>query len=131
MGRAVERAAVIPVVVSFVVAVACSPAGAHAVLASSSPKDKAVLSAAPKQVVLRFKSRIEKSVTQVTLLNGKGKKVALPVPKNGYAAGPPEQVTIPMPALKPDSYRLEYQVLATDGHLTPGLVRFTIKGKSP
>lgn len=115
------------------VLLACSlPATAHAVLVSSSPKNNATVKAAPKRVVLRFDARIEKPVTQVTLFDSKGKKVALPPAPNGYSAGPANQLSVPMPSLKPGAYRLEYRVLATDGHLTPGLVRFTVAGgKAP
>jgi copper resistance protein C len=114
------------------VAAVATAVGAHAVLVGSSPKDKATIKAAPKQVVLNFNATIDKKVTKVTLLDAKGHKVALPTPKDGYTAGPPASLIVPMPALKPGAYRLEYEVMATDGHITPGLVRFTIAGgKSP
>lgn len=106
-------------------------ANAHAVLVSSTPKDKAVLKTAPKRVALRFDARIEKKVSQATLLTARGQKVTLTKPKGGYG-GASNELIVPLPSLKPGSYRLEYRVLATDGHLTPGLVRFTISGgKSP
>lgn len=117
---------------ALMLAVFAAPAAAHAVLVSSTPKDNATVKVAPANVVLRFDARIEKPVTQVTLLDGKGKKVALTAPSHGYKAGAPNQLIVPMPKLKPGSYRLEYRVLATDGHLTPGLVRFTVAGgKAP
>lgn len=103
-----------------------APAGAHAVLVSSSPKDNATLSESPKSVVLRFDAKIEKKVTHVTLLDGRRHKVALPAMANGYMSGPADQLTIAMPELKPGSYRLQYQVMATDGHISPGLIRFTV-----
>jgi len=103
-------------------------AEAHALLVSSSPKNNAVLRASPRQVVLRFDARIEKPVTKVTLRDAKGAKLKLPAASRGYPGGPADQLIIPMPKLKPGSYRLEYRVLATDGHLTPGLIRFRISG---
>lgn len=108
------------------VAAIYSPINAHAVLVSSTPKDQAVLKTPPKQAILTFNSRIEKKVTQIVLLND-GRKVKLPFGQN-YAAGPANQITIALPSLGPGRYRLEYKVLATDGHLTPGLIRFTISG---
>jgi len=101
---------------------------AHAVLVSSTPEDGATIKAAPKQVVLKFNAKIDKKVTKVTLLDAKGHKIALVAPKNGYTAGTPAELIVPVPALKPGSYRLEYEVMATDGHITPGLIRFTISG---
>lgn len=108
-----------------VAAVLSTAADAHAVLLASSPKDNSVLTTAPKTVMLRFDARIEKSVTQVKLTDSKGHRVKLPSGR-GYKAGSPERLIIPMPPLKPGRYRLEYRILAADGHLTPGLVRFTI-----
>lgn len=99
---------------------------AHAVLVSSVPKDQAVLKTPPKKAILNFNSRIEKKVTQVVLLKDR-QKVKLPSEQH-FSAGPANQLTIALPSLKPGSYRLEYKVLATDGHLTPGLIRFTISG---
>jgi methionine-rich copper-binding protein CopC len=107
-----------------------APVYAHAVLMGSSPKDKAVLAAPPQKVVLRFNARIEKQVSQVTLLDGKGRTVSLPPAPHGYTAGPPDQLIIPMPSLKPGNYRLKYRIMATDGHVTPGLIRFTVSGRS-
>jgi methionine-rich copper-binding protein CopC len=111
------------------VAVLSTAACAHAVLVASSPKDNSVVTVAPKTVMLRFDARIEKRVTQVTLLDANRHKVVLPPAPHGYTSGPPDRLIIAMPNLKPGSYRLEYRVMATDGHLTPGLVRFTIAAR--
>ena len=107
-------------------AILSTAARAHAVLVASSPKDNSVVTIAPKSVMLKFDARIEKRVTQVTLLDAKGHKVALPPAPKGYRGGLPNQIIVPMPKLSAGAYRLEYQVMATDGHLAPGLIRFTI-----
>lgn len=123
----------------FLLGLALIPASvlAHAVLVSSLPKDNAVLAAAPKQVVLKFNVRIEKPVSQVSLYaisrdsNSKPTKKQIKLPKQsaGYKSGSDDEVIVSMPRLRPGSYQLEYRVLATDGHLSPGLVRFTISGR--
>ncbi len=95
-----------------------APANAHAVLVSSSPKDKAVLKTSPKTVMLRFDARIEKRLSQVTLLDGKGHKVKLPS-QHGYAAGSPAQLIIAVPKLRPDSYKVEYQSWPPTATLLP------------
>ena len=103
-------------------------ARAHAILVESSPKEGEACRAAPKEVVLRFNARIERQVTRVTLVDGEGKRVALSAPpadEKGDAAAA-DRLTVPLPALKPGSYRLEYRVLAADGHATPGLLRFSV-----
>jgi methionine-rich copper-binding protein CopC len=101
---------------------------AHAVLVSSTPKDNAVIKSSPERIILRFDARIEKRVSKVTLLTYKGEKVKLKIPSGGYTEGRPNELIVPIPKLKPGGYRFEYRVLATDGHLTPGLIRFTISG---
>jgi len=111
------------------VALALLPAIArgHAVLVESSPKQDEVLKQAPREAVLRFDARIEKKVTRATLVDGDGKKVKLPpIPED--KDGPPERLVIALPELKPGAYRLEYRVLASDGHATPGLIKFSIAG---
>lgn len=115
-----------------ITAVVAPSAGAHAVLVSSVPRENAVLKTTPKQAVLHFNSRIEKRVTEVTLLDAGGRKIALPGGSRGSTAGPADQLIVPLPQLRPGSYRLQYQVLATDGHLSPGQIHFTIaRGKAP
>jgi len=98
---------------------------AHALLVDSTPKQDEVVKEAPREVVLKFNARIEKTVSHVTLLDGDGRKVALP-PLPADRDGPPERLKVDLPALKPGPYKLEYRVLASDGHATPGLLRFTV-----
>ena len=106
-----------------------SPAAArgHAILVESSPKQDEVLKKAPKEAVLRFNARIEKKVTRATLVDEHDKKVKMP-PMQEDKGGPPERLVIALPELKPGAYRLEYRVMASDGHATPGLIRFTVAG---
>jgi methionine-rich copper-binding protein CopC len=104
-------------------------AHAHAILTDSSPKDNSTLSTSPREVILRFSARIEKGISQITLLTDKGQKVPLPQAPHGYDAGPPDRLVIPLPQLMPGRYQLQYRILATDGHATPGLIRFTVSGR--
>ena len=110
------------------VAAASVPAHAHAILVDSSPKDNAVLSAPPREVVLRFNARIEKRISRITLLDGAGRTVPLPPSPKRHGDGPPDRLVISLPPLRPGAYRLQYRILATDGHATLGLLRFTVSG---
>lgn len=105
-------------------------ARAHAILVHSTPADRAILDAAPKQVALRFNGRIEKKVSQLVLVGAKGKKIATLTPVKGSASDAPDSLEAALPPLPPGQYRIEYRVLANDGHLTPGEIRFTIQGPS-
>jgi methionine-rich copper-binding protein CopC len=101
---------------------------AHAVLVESSPRQDQTLTAATTRAVLRFNARIEKKVTRVNLVDANGRKMKLP-PLPDDADGPEDRLIIALPAtLPPGSYRLEYTVLAADGHSSPGVLRFTLGG---
>jgi len=102
---------------------------AHAVLIDSTPKDKAVLTAPPREVILRFNARIEQRVAQLVLVDGTGRKLALPAAAQGHGAARSDRLVVPLPPLGPGSYQLQYRILATDGHATPGLMRFTVVGR--
>lgn len=104
---------------------------AHAVLVSSTPKNNATVKSSPAKVTLNFDSRIEKQLSQVVLRDKTSRKMPLKTPKGGYKAGKINQLIVPLPKLKSGTYRLEYRVLATDGHLTPGAIRFTVSGGKP
>lgn len=114
---------------AFILFLAAATAHAHAILLESSPVDNAALRAAPREVVLRFNARIEKGVSRFTLLDEKKRRklVLPPQPKSG-GTGAPDRIIIVLPDIGPGTYRLEYLVLATDGHATPGVIRFTVTG---
>jgi methionine-rich copper-binding protein CopC len=98
---------------------------AHAIVLESSPAADAVLPQPPSQVVLRFNSRIEKRFTRVTLALGDRAPVVVALP-TGDAETTPDRITIPLEALSPGAYVLRYRVLAVDGHITEGALRFTV-----
>ena len=51
--------------------------------------------------------------------------VAVAVPA-GDAEPTPDRLTIPLQPLVPGVYVLRYRVLAVDGHITEGALRFTV-----
>ena len=115
-------------VLFFLLYAGSGPAGAHSVVVESSPKDKEVLTHAPKEVMLRFNARIEKSLTRISLVTSEGRKIPLPVPPGNYGGDSPDRVIIPLPHLVLGNYLLHYKVLSTDGHATSGVLRFSIVG---
>jgi len=100
-------------------------ASPHAIVLESSPTHDAVLPRAPLQVTLRFNSRIEKRFTRVTLALADRAPVALALPP-ADAEATPDRLTIPLQPLGPGVYVLRYRVLAVDGHITEGALRFTV-----
>jgi len=100
-------------------------ASPHAIVLESSPTHDAVLPRAPLQVTLRFNSRIEKRFTRVTLALADRAPVALALPP-ADAEATPDRLTIPLQPLGPGVYVLRYRVLAVDGHISEGALRFTV-----
>jgi copper resistance protein C len=102
-----------------------APAGAHAIVLASDPAHDAVLTKPPERITLRFNSKIEKRLTRVSLTAGNGAPVALPVATGVSEA--PDRLVIPLPPLGPGLYVLRYRVLAADGHITEGALRFKVR----
>jgi methionine-rich copper-binding protein CopC len=100
---------------------------AHAVVVASSPKDGAVLEQAPAEIELTFNSRIESALSRFSLTDEEGREIALPdVGQRQEEQKGANRLVIQMPPLQPGHYALHYKVLATDGHSTLGILRFSI-----
>lgn len=97
---------------------------AHAVVVESTPKDRAALTAAPREIELRFNVRIEQALARASLRKGKAAPVSLTPRKSTSPQS--DRLTVPMPPLGAGSYELHYHVLAADGHATQGILRFSI-----
>jgi methionine-rich copper-binding protein CopC len=111
-------------------ALAPALASAHAVLLESTPRDGEVIAAAPPAAMLRFNVRIERRLARAALTGPGGRAIPLPgVPVTAEDA--PDRVSIPLPPLSPGVYRLTYVVLASDGHASPGQIRFTVARGPP
>lgn len=99
-------------------------AAAHAVVVASTPPDRAVLTRVPPAVELRFNAKLEKTLVHVKLDRADGATMALP-----DTASEPAIVRVSLPGdLGNGAYTLHYKVLATDGHATQGVLRFTLQG---
>ncbi len=100
------------------------PASAHAIVVASTPRDRAVLTRVPPEVELRFNAKLEKQLVHVKLDRVDGATQSLPDTAREPAR---VRVTLPQDLIEGD-YTLHYKVLATDGHATQGVLRFTLKG---
>ena len=92
------------------------------VLLESSPTHGSVLRASPDRVVLHFNAILEPSITQVNLVDLQEVLTPLGVTN----ASTMNSVVAKIPPLQPGVYNVQYKVLATDGHVTEGSIRFTI-----
>ena len=100
------------------------PASAHAIVVTSEPTAGASLAAAPPQVTIRFNSRLDHARSRLLLIGADNAQTALAIAEEGD----PVVLTAPLPAgLAPGEWRLRWQVLAIDGHITRGDIPFTVK----
>lgn len=97
-------------------------ADAHAVILESVPRQADSL-ASPKRLVLRFNSRLEKPLCSVQLLGPRQKTIAL---LRWEPDSPADTLAYVLPPLEPGAYQARWKVMAADGHVTEGIVRFTV-----
>jgi copper transport protein len=114
------KAAAARAVLLLLVLVAPGGAAAHAVLLDASPADGATLSAAPREIVLRFNEPVEPVF--VRLLDGQGRTRAARA-SGSYDA----TVRLAAPAdLESGGYVVSYRVVSADSHPVGGSVVFGI-----
>ena len=99
------------------------PASAHAIVVSASPADGAVLASGDAPVLLRFNSRIDHERSRLSLIAADGSTTVLPLDP----AARTDSLVARLVGLPPGQYRLRWQVLALDGHITRGDIPFTVK----
>ncbi len=98
--------------------IAATPAAlAHAILVEASP------AAGSLAVRLRFNSRIDGARSHLTLLRADRQERAVTLDPQQA----PERLTAKLTGIAPGAYRLRWQVLAADGHITRGEVPFRVK----
>jgi methionine-rich copper-binding protein CopC len=103
---------------------AAPPALAHAVLMDSTPAANAHVAAGPLAITLRYNSRIDARRSKVTLTAPNGATARLDT-----KAGRTPEVLQANIAVAPGDYKLRWQVLAVDGHITRGTLPFTVDAK--
>jgi methionine-rich copper-binding protein CopC len=95
-------------------------ASAHAILLDSQPAAGATVKPGKVALVLRYNSRIDAARSAITLTGPDGKARPLRV-----APGPTPATLAAEAELAAGAYLLRWQVLAIDGHITRGELRFT------
>jgi len=95
---------------------------AHAVLLESNPAMKSSVSGPDVPLKLRFNVRIDAARSRLSLVDPDGASQTLEISKQGS----PEIISAEAKGLHPGLYRLRWQVLASDGHITRGEIPFTV-----
>ena len=95
---------------------------AHAVLVKSSPAQGATVKAGDVEIVLTFNSRIDALHSSLHLVAPDGKAATLAV--DGHTE--PNLLKSKAGGLKTGAYKLEWQVQASDGHISRGVIAFRV-----
>jgi methionine-rich copper-binding protein CopC len=95
---------------------------AHAVLVKSSPAQGATVKAGDVDITLTYNSRIDALHSSLHLIGPDGKAQTLAV--DAHAA--PNLLVAKATALPAGAYKLEWQVQASDGHISRGVVAFRV-----
>lgn len=103
---------------------AVGPAKGHAILVESIPAHGAALEEAPQVIILRFNARLEPSMVRMNLVDINRAQTPLDTTQDSTV----DRIVVKVPSLSPGVYTLVYKVLARDGHVTEGFVRFTVLG---
>jgi copper resistance protein C len=106
---------------------AARTAMAHALVVESEPAPGARISPAPGAVRIRFNSKIERRLSRLSLIGPDKRPVPLTIVSDepGKEARP-DRLTALLPPLGPGAHAIRWRVLAADGHITEGTIRFTV-----
>ncbi|MCW5750123.1 MAG: copper resistance protein CopC [Alphaproteobacteria bacterium] len=100
-----------------------APLTAHALVTVAEPTPGATVSASGFDIRLTYNSRIDHRRSKLVILNEEDRETVVPQLSE---SGAPNRVIARAPALPPGRYRLRWQVLAVDGHVTRGDIPFRV-----
>ena len=96
----------------------------HAVLKDSSPMAHGTVEGPDVPIRLHYNVRVDAALSKLELLNPDQSTTSLAIGKQPAA----DTLTSEAKGLKPGTYKIRWQVLAPDGHITRGEVPFTVTG---
>ncbi len=97
-------------------------ASAHAILLDSTPKANSTVKGTELAVDLRFNVRIDGSRSRLALVGPNGSATTLSIAKQSS----PDHLQSKATDLIPGAYKLQWNVLASDGHMSRGEIPFTV-----
>ena len=96
----------------------------HAVLKESHPAAHGRVSGPDVPIMLKYNARIDAKLSKLQLVNPDNSTTDLKIQDQTSA----DTLNARAMGLKPGAYRILWQVLAPDGHITRGEVPFTVVG---
>jgi methionine-rich copper-binding protein CopC len=97
---------------------------AHAILKESNPAPNSKVNGPDVPMTLKYNVRIDPKLSKIQLLNPDNSVTDLII---GTQTSP-DTLNSKATGLKPGAYKIRWQVLAPDGHITRGEVPFTVVG---
>jgi methionine-rich copper-binding protein CopC len=97
-------------------------ATAHALVVESAPAADGSVAGPDIEISLRFNSRLDQKRSQLTLVDPDNANHRLAV----SPASAPDMLQAKASGLRPGAYKLRWQVLAIDGHITRGDIPFRV-----
>jgi len=95
---------------------------AHAILMESTPKLNSTVKGPDFDIMLRFNVRIDGERSRVRLVAPDGTTSTLTLASQAS----PDILKTHVAGLKPGAYKLQWHVLASDGHMSKGEIPFTV-----
>ena len=122
MRRALQGSSISILLIIILLAGFSHPAWAHAILMESKPALNSSVKGPDVAIWLRFNVRVDGSRSRLHLLAPDGSQQTLPLAKQAN----PDILQSQASSLKPGAYKLQWNVLASDGHMSKGEVPFTV-----
>jgi copper resistance protein C len=97
----------------------------HAVLKESHPTANGTVKGPDVPILLKYNVRIDAKLSKLQLLNPDNSIGDLTIEPQQSS---PDTLNSKATGLKPGAYRIRWQVLAPDGHITRGEIPFTVTG---
>lgn len=117
-----KRRTAYSLVLAALIALAATPALSHAIVLEAKPAPGETVAGPDLTLTLRYNGRIDHARSRLALIgpDGASKRVAI------APDSPPDSLAAPLTELVPGTYRLRWQVLSVDGHITRGEVPFRV-----
>jgi methionine-rich copper-binding protein CopC len=122
VNRAVHRDWKLGLLALFLIMGATTSLWAHAILKESTPKLNSSVKGPDFAITLRYNVRIDGGRSRVRLVSPDGTVSTLKLADQAS----PDTLQTHAAGLKPGAYKLQWQVLASDGHMSRGEIPFTV-----
>ena len=122
MRRALHGPSISILLIIVLLAAFSQPAWAHAILMESKPALHSSVKGPDVAIWLRFNVRVDGSRSRLHLVAPDGSQQSLSIAKQSS----PDILQSQASSLKPGAYKLQWNVLASDGHMSRGEVPFTV-----